>query len=91
MSELWRKGAVELAKLISDREVSSREVVQAHLDRVEAVNPHLNAIVRLLPGEEGAEERLREVLYHGPASRCSGSLTTAGWPGGSAPTPPCRG
>jgi amidase len=51
VSELWRKGAVELAKLISDREVSSREVVQAHLDRVEAVNPHLNAIVRLLPDE----------------------------------------
>lgn len=51
MSELWRKGAVELAKLISDREVSSREVVQAHLDRVEQVNPHLNAIVRLLPDE----------------------------------------
>src|ERR1700749_4891888 len=51
MSELWRKGAVELAGMIRDREVSSREVVQAHLDRVEAVNPHLNAIVRLLPGE----------------------------------------
>jgi amidase len=49
MSELWRKGAVELAAMIRDREVSSREVVQAHLDRVEAVNPHLNAIVRLLP------------------------------------------
>jgi amidase len=49
MSELWRKGAVELAEMIRDREVSSREVVQAHLDRIEAVNPHLNAIVRLLP------------------------------------------
>jgi len=48
MSELWRKGAVELAALIRDREVSSREVVQAHLDRIKAVNPHLNAIVRLL-------------------------------------------
>ena len=48
MSELWRKGAVELAALIRDREVSSREVIQAHLDRIEAVNPHLNAIVRLL-------------------------------------------
>src|SRR5256885_9818251 len=48
MSELWRKGAVELAAMIRDREVSSREVVQAHLDRIEAVNPHLNAIVRLL-------------------------------------------
>src|SRR6201986_4363132 len=48
MSELWRKSAVELAAMIRDREVSSREVVQAHLDRIEVVNPHLNAIVRLL-------------------------------------------
>jgi len=37
--------------MIRDREVSSREVVQAHLDRVEAVNPRLNAIVRLLPDQ----------------------------------------
>ena len=51
VSELWRKGAVELAAMIRDREVSSREVVQAHLDRIEAVNPALNAIVRLLPEE----------------------------------------
>ena len=51
MSELWRSGAVELAAMIRDREVSSREVVQAHLDRIEAVNPHLNAIVRLLPDQ----------------------------------------
>ena len=48
MSELWRKSAVELAAMIRDREVSSREVVQAHLDRIEVVNPHLNAIVRPL-------------------------------------------
>ena len=29
MSDLWRKGAVELAALIRDHQVSSREVVQA--------------------------------------------------------------
>jgi amidase len=51
VSELWRKSAVELAAMIRDREVSSREVVLAHLDRIEAVNPHLNAIVRLLPDQ----------------------------------------
>jgi amidase len=51
MGELWRHSAVELATMIRDREVSSREVVQAHLDRVEQVNPHLNAIVRLLPDQ----------------------------------------
>jgi amidase len=49
VSELWRKGAVELATMIRNREVSSREVVQAHLDRVDAVNQDVNAIVRLLP------------------------------------------
>src|SRR5215475_8599201 len=35
--------------MIRSREVSSREVIQAHLDRVDAVNPHVNAVVRLLP------------------------------------------
>ena len=51
MSELWRKSAVELAAMIRGREASSREVVQAHLDRVDAVNPQLNAVVRLLPDQ----------------------------------------
>src|SRR5579862_3057556 len=37
--------------MIRDREVSSREVIQAHLDRIETVNPYLNAIVRLLPDQ----------------------------------------
>ena len=49
VSELWRKSALELAALIRSGEVSSREVMQAHLDRVAAVNPAVNAIVRLLP------------------------------------------
>ena len=51
MGELWRNSAVELAAMIRGRQVSSREVVQAHLDRVEAVNPHLNAVVRLIPDQ----------------------------------------
>ena len=45
---LWRKGALELAGMISRREVTSREVVQAHLDRIDEVNPKLNAVVRRL-------------------------------------------
>jgi amidase len=47
-SELWRKGALELAGMIARKEVSSREVVQAHLDRIDVVNPKLNAVVRRL-------------------------------------------
>ncbi|CAN5418424.1 amidase family protein [soil metagenome] len=44
--DLWRKGAVELAGMIARKQVSSREVVAAHLARIDAVNPYLNAIVR---------------------------------------------
>jgi amidase len=39
--------ATELAQRLRAREVSAREVVQAHLERVEAVNPSVNAIVTL--------------------------------------------
>lgn len=42
--ELWRRSASELAALIRNKDVSSREVVQAHLDRIDAVNPPINAV-----------------------------------------------
>jgi amidase len=45
--ELWRRSATELAAAIRGREVSCLEVMQAHLARIEAVNPLLNAIVTL--------------------------------------------
>ena len=41
--------ARSLATLIRSRELSAREVVQAHIDRIESVNPKLNAIVTLVP------------------------------------------
>jgi amidase len=47
--ELWRRSATELATAIRGREVSCVEVMQAHLARIEAVNPALNAIVTLDP------------------------------------------
>lgn len=48
MQHLWQLGALELAERIRSREVSSREVVSAHLARIDVVNPHLNAVVRRL-------------------------------------------
>ena len=48
MSELWRRSAMDLAQLIASRQVSSGEIVDAHLARIEAVNPKLNAVVRVL-------------------------------------------
>jgi amidase len=62
-TELWGQGAGELAAAIRDRRVSSREVVQAHLDRIEAVGPGVNAVVLVLADEalsaaDGADRRL---------------------------------
>lgn len=44
MTELWQRTALDLAALIADGDVSSREVVDAHLDRVSQVNDRLNAV-----------------------------------------------
>jgi amidase len=52
--ELWTESALALAARIRSGEVSSREVIESHLARIEAVNPHLNAIVRVLAVEARA-------------------------------------
>ena len=54
MAELWQLGALELADRIRDKEVSSREVLEAHIARVDQCNGALNAIVRLLADEARA-------------------------------------
>ncbi|MBS9404553.1 hypothetical protein KG088_13015 [Halomonas sp. TRM85114] len=46
--DLWRQSATTLAALIKSGDVSSREVVDAHLARIEAVNPTLNAVTVML-------------------------------------------
>jgi amidase len=51
---LWRMSATELAEAIRARQVSSAEVVQAHLRRIEAVNPAINAVVLVL-GEQALQ------------------------------------
>lgn len=51
MTELWQLGALEVATAIRNGETSSREVLQALLDRIDAVNGDLNAVVGLLGDE----------------------------------------
>src|SRR3712207_3455630 len=45
--DLCTRPATELAALVRAREVSARELMDAHLDRIERLNPSLNAIVTL--------------------------------------------
>lgn len=48
MGALWQQSARGLAAKIAAREVSSREVIEAHLARIAAVNDKLNAVVLVL-------------------------------------------
>jgi amidase len=70
-SELCFLTARELARRLRAREVSAREVVRAHLDQVERVNPRVNAVVtlvaeRALDEARRADERLAAGRPVGP-------------------------
>lgn len=54
MAELWKRSAKELAALIANGKVSSIEVIDAHLARIEAVNPTVNAVVRVMADDARA-------------------------------------
>src|ERR1700755_169341 len=58
MEEIIYSSATELARAIREREVSSEEVVGAHLARIEEVNPKLNAVVQIT--SDAALSRARE-------------------------------
>ena len=47
-SSIYYMSATTLAGLIRTKQMSSREVVQSHLDRIAAVNPKINAVVTLM-------------------------------------------
>ena len=55
MEDIIYASTAALADAIRQKEVSSEEVVSAHLDRIEAVNPALNAVVQV-SGEEALEQ-----------------------------------
>jgi Asp-tRNA(Asn)/Glu-tRNA(Gln) amidotransferase A subunit family amidase len=76
--------ATELARLIRDGQLSPVEVVQAHLDRIEALNPSLNAYVgldaeRALAEARAAEDEPTRPLLGVPISIKS-SISVAGLP-----------
>lgn len=65
------RSARELAAALARGEVSAREILSAHLDRIEAVNPRVNAIVthcteRAVEEAHAADERLAAGEPAGP-------------------------
>ncbi|HEU5088281.1 MAG TPA: amidase family protein, partial [Roseiflexaceae bacterium] len=61
MDDLFYQSATRLAQRILDRELSALEVVQAHLDRIAAVNPRLNAVVQLAAEQALADAAAADV------------------------------
>lgn len=87
MDELMYASVTAMAQAIRDRRVSATEVVEAHLQRIEAVNPALNAVVQVA----GARARLEALAadqalargelrgpLHGVPMTIKDSLDTAG-------------
>ena len=63
--------ATELAAMIRTRELSAVEVTEAHLERIEAINPKVNSIVTFTPehaieAARGADDALARGLPAGP-------------------------
>ena len=64
-SELWQYSATELAKMIRSKDVTSEEVVEDHLKRIEEVNPKLNAVIHCYL-EEARQAASQPDLPDGP-------------------------
>jgi aspartyl-tRNA(Asn)/glutamyl-tRNA(Gln) amidotransferase subunit A len=85
-NELVYQDATKLAELIRTKEVSPVEVMQAHLDRINAVDPKINAIVAIADDAlkdakvaEAAVQAGRELgPLHGVPFTVKDSIDTAG-------------
>ena len=85
-SDLIYSDATELAELIRTRAVSPVEVVRAHLDRIQAVNPKINAIVTLAEDALGLAKAAEAAVLageklgplHGVPFTVKDSIDTAG-------------
>ena len=64
-TELIYSDATKLAELIRTREVSPVEVMKAHLDRIEAINPKVNAIVTIAENALASAKEAEAAIQRG--------------------------
>jgi len=84
---IYFSSATALARAIKEKKVSSEEVVTAFLDRINEVNPKLNAVVQLVAGEALEEAKEADRILekgtdtgplHGVPMTIKDSFDTAG-------------
>lgn len=61
--QLWRLGAVELARLIRARAISAREATESALARLDEVNPCINAVVDVMSDEARAAAQAADKAF----------------------------
>lgn len=69
MTDIWANTATELAAMIAAKELAASEVIEAHLARIEAVNPATGALTSVLAEQARAEAAAAdsvEVSARGP-------------------------
>ncbi len=88
-ADLWRMSATELAEAIRSRQISSQEVIEAHLRRIEEVNPSVNAVTVVLGEQALAAAKAADRLVaaggtlpplHGVPFTIKGNIDLAGTP-----------
>jgi amidase len=89
MDSIIYSSTTELADAIRNRAISSREVVEAHLEQIVEVNPELNAVVTLVPDRAIEEAHAADDALakgepigplHGVPMTIKDNLDTAGVP-----------
>ncbi len=78
MTELWRLNASEISTRVGKRELSATEVTEQALQRLQAVNPAINAVVQEIPEQAlAAARRVDERIAAGdPAGLLAGVPVT---------------
>ena len=88
MPELYELSALELVRRVHARDVSRREVLEAHLDRIDAIDPLVNAVVERV---ERWEPQLKALYAYDPeGARAEAQASTDRWAQG-APKGPLDG
>ena len=59
-NDLWRMSATQLGELIRLKKASVREVIEAHIGRIKALNPSINAVTLLLEEEALKEADIKD-------------------------------
>ncbi len=86
-TEITGKSATEMARMIRAGKISSLELIDAHLARIEQVNPKLNAVVQLAAERARAEARASDAAtargdtkgpLHGVPFTLKDAIETAG-------------